>query len=103
MQGNIKKNAMNTNEFAKGLVISSSMNIEEREFSKPKITLSEMQKIVNGYVEFVYLPENKIMVVNEEGKINSLPINFIATEKYWSSIQEVIVGDVLIIDQKYID
>jgi hypothetical protein len=28
VQGNIKKYAMNTNEFAKGLVISSSMNFE---------------------------------------------------------------------------
>jgi hypothetical protein len=51
----------------------------------------------------VYLPENKILVVNEEGKLDDLPLNGLATMKFWDNIRDLIVGNVLLIDQKYID
>ena len=59
--------------------------------------LDELQPIVGGYIEIVYLP-GRFMVVNEEGKLMGLPINgkasFIAGE--------TIVGDVLVCDRKEI-
>lgn len=63
--------------------------------------LEEMQAVVNGYIEVVYLDDGLIMVVNEEGKLNGLAINWNATKLYrkshpWSN--DIIVGDVLVCD-----
>lgn len=46
-------------------------------------------QIVGGYIECVYLNNNIILVVNEEGKLDGLKKNF-----YMSSLQDMIVGDV---------
>jgi len=96
-------NAMKTKEKANGLFIGVNGLIQQKQFSDAKINLKEMQDCVGGYIEFVYLPENKILVVNEEGKLNNLPLNGLATMKFWDNIKDMIVGDVLLIDQKYID
>lgn len=60
--------------------------------------LDELKAIVNGYIEPVYLNDEQMMVVNEEGKLYGLPVNLIATEIYNITHQphtDVIVGDVL--------
>jgi len=44
-----------------------------------KFTLKELQEYVDGYVEFVYLKDNLIMVVNEDGICRQLPLNPIAS------------------------
>lgn len=103
VQGNIKINAMKTKEKANGLFIGVNGSIQEKQFSNEKINLKEMQDCVGGYIEFVYLPDNKILVVNEEGKLNNLPLNGLATMKFWDNIGDILVGDVLLIDQKYIN
>lgn len=38
--------------------------------------LKETQSIVEGYIQTVRLPNNILMVVNEEGLIKELPLNF---------------------------
>ena len=38
-------------------------------------TLKELQNIVKGYIEIVYLEDNRLMVVNEEGKLNNFKYN----------------------------
>lgn len=62
--------------------------------------LEEMKAIVNGWVEVVWLPHDKIMVVNEEGKLMGLPINTEATKIYYDNFgfNDVVVGDVLLCD-----
>ncbi len=40
-----------------------------------KFTLKEMQTIVEGYVEYLYLPNGVIAVVNEEGRLIGLKYN----------------------------
>lgn len=68
-------------------------------------TLEELQEAVGGIIEFIYLPENKIMIVNEEGEFLRLPLNREATR----IIRETgtggcyIVGDVLIINESEIE
>jgi uncharacterized protein DUF3846 len=42
--------------------------------------LKEVQAIVGGYVEVVYLKDGRIMIVNEEGKLDGLPCNEQATK-----------------------
>ncbi|MFA5934943.1 MAG: DUF3846 domain-containing protein [Candidatus Paceibacterota bacterium] len=60
--------------------------------------LEEIQEIIGGYMECVYLPNKLIMVVDEEGKIKNKPVNYAATAifqaKYGNS--DIIVGDVLL-------
>lgn len=67
--------------------------------------LEELQRIVGGYIEIVYLNDRQVMVVNEEGKLNGLPVNSIATAAYQIARQytnDFIVGDVLICDKELI-
>ncbi len=65
--------------------------------------LYELNEFVGGYIELVYLSDNRLMVVNEEGKIMGLPVNIKATrEVVMSGINDVIVGDVLICDDSQI-
>jgi hypothetical protein len=62
--------------------------------------LDELKSIVNGYIEVVYLPNSRMMIVNEEGKLNGLPLNEKATGLLWMlGGLDYIVGDVLLCDQ----
>lgn len=63
------------------------------------ITLSGMQKAVNGYIEIVYLPKGKMLVVNEDGLRLKLPYNPKASQLS----ERNLVGDVLLMNQKDID
>ena len=68
-------------------------------------SLKELQGFVGGYIELVSLPgEKKLMVVNEEGKIDRLPLNQKATELFHKckGTYDVIVGDVLVCDPKQV-
>jgi len=66
-------------------------------------TLEELQSIVDGYIECVYLNDGMTMVVNEEGKLNNLPFNYSATEiAHNSGIFDAIVGAVLVCPSKLI-
>jgi|TARA_R110000803_G_scaffold82180_1_gene148278 hypothetical protein len=53
-------------------------------------TLKKMQDLVGGYIEFIYLGE-KVLVVNEEGLLDSLEYNPKASAIYGNDI----VGDVI--------
>ena len=56
-------------------------------------SLEELQGFVGGFIEIVRVDDDRIMVVNEEGKLNGLPINGDASKLYG---RETIVGDVLV-------
>ena len=59
-------------------------------------TLEELQKYVGGLIEIVRTKDGKPMIINEEGKINDLPINQKATAIYPYNEYDFIIGDVLI-------
>ena len=62
-----------------------------------------MQEVVGGYIEFLYLKDNLVMVVNEEGKMVGLPFNARATQLIKeNNINDIIVGDVLVINKNLI-
>ena len=81
----------------KGLLITTDASVTEfvpangRDF-----TLEELQKGVEGFIEIIYLTENTIMVVNEDGK-RRLNQNMIATviAKWFNAIfqQDYIAGN----------
>lgn len=77
--------------YANGLVQEINPD-NKRDFS-----LEELQRIVHGYIEPIHLPKNRLMIINEEGKLKGLPVNILATREVLShGFNDVIVGDVLI-------
>lgn len=71
------------------------------EFIEPKngtdFSLEELQTIVGGHIEIVQLGDERIMVVNEEGKLNRLPVNVKATFIVNGlGYKDTIVGNVLV-------
>ena len=63
-------------------------------------SLEEMQGVVGGLIEIIDTPDGKqIMVLNEEGKLEDLPFNMIATGiavKDFGLVGDYIAGDVLV-------
>ena len=45
-------------------------------------SLEKMQNLVGGYIQIVYLEGQRMLIVNEEGLLNKLPINDNASEIY---------------------
>ncbi len=67
-----------------------------------EFTLEELQQIVDGHIEIVYLCDSRIMVLNEEGKLNGFEYNEQATKLFNSSNGDYIVGDVIVMPSKYL-
>lgn len=70
-----------------------------------KFTLAEMQKAVDGYIEFIYLPKGRIMVVNEEGVINHLDANMRAMLLYRQATgcDANIVGNIMLCEANEVE
>jgi hypothetical protein len=66
-------------------------------------TLKELQAYVDGYIQILQTRDNRIMIINEEGKLNNLPYNEIASSLYIYGLQDPVVGDVLVMDKKMIN
>ncbi|MCK9459487.1 MAG: DUF3846 domain-containing protein [Proteobacteria bacterium] len=47
--------------------------------SGKQFTLAEMQAAVDGYIEPLYLPDGRVLLVNEDGKSRGFPYNELAT------------------------
>ena len=58
---------------------------------KEKISLESAQNTVGGYVERVRCPDGTVLLVNEEGRLNGLPVN----EKASAIAGQMIVGNVI--------
>ena len=70
--------------------------------NKTDFKLDELQNYVGGLIQIVKTKDGRTMVINEEGKINELPINYKATEMYKYNVFDFIVGDVLICNENEI-
>ena len=76
-------------------------------------TLKEAQDFVGGYVECIGWPNGDLLIVNEEGKLNNLPLNPEATllwkmtfdnDNYVTGRKDFVVGPAILIKkqaQKY--
>ena len=65
-------------------------------------TLEELQKLVGGYIQVINLDGDKVMIMDEEGKLKHKEVNIDATERARGFIfaNDCIVGDALITDSK---
>ena len=78
--------------------INSSGSIERIGWpEKSEAELEWMQKQVGGYIETVSC-NGPIMIINEEGKINRLPVNTLATMIY--GMGDFIAGNTLLVKKK---
>lgn len=74
------------------------IDLEDKE-----LHLEQMQKVVGGYIEIVRLKNGWLVVCNEEGKLIGLEENPVATLVYnVNGFNDLIVGDVIICESKYI-
>lgn len=88
------------------IIKSNGEQIEVAPMNGNDFKLEELQTIVGGWVEIVWLPNNEdIMVINEEGKLYNLPLNKEATKIYQDSFgyTDLIVGDVLLCKKNQIE
>lgn len=71
-----------------------NVNLPKVRWAATEPSLEECQAAVGGLIEAVYLPEGRLMYVNENGLLLGLPVNELASAYAGRSI----VGDVLIIE-----
>lgn len=88
----------------KAYYIKSDNTIDELD-SKREYDLNELQEMVGGYIQVIYnLPDDKIMIINEEGKLMKHDFNFYATNLaiYNRSItsDDCVVGDAVVLNHK---
>ena len=71
---------------------------EVEPLNKKYFTLEELQKIVGGIIEIIYLNNNLIMVIDEEGKIKNKGENDNATLVAQRQLggMDYVVGDALV-------
>ncbi len=67
-------------------------------------SLGELQRIVGGCIEIIYLNDGRLLIVNEEGKLRNLKTNWRATQLYRKNrrTEEWIVGDALVCDSSQV-
>ena len=75
--------------------------------------LEELQAIVEHkvgdvsyhYIEIIYLPDGRLMVVNEEGKLIGAPMNNNATDIFVQSfgVFDIVCGNVLVCNNNEIE
>lgn len=67
-------------------------------------SLEELQKALGGLIEVIRLGDSgRIMIINEEGKLNALPINRRATQLFRTTFDthDFIVGPAIFCDDEY--
>ncbi len=97
------------NDQPRALLYKTDFSVEEIKPDNGRyFKLEEMQKYVGGLIEIIPLDgeglEDKLLVVNEEGKLINLPFNLFATaewEKYYGQT-DYVSGDAIICDPKFI-
>ena len=57
-------------------------------------SLKELQEYVGGLIEILYLPEHRLLIINDEGKLLGLEMNVIASAIY-GRLDDFIVGDAI--------
>jgi len=73
--------------------------------NRVSFTLGELREFVKGFIEIITLSDGRLMVVNEEGKINGLEQNESATKLAKPVLfgSDFIVGDVLVTPLSFVN
>lgn len=71
-----------------------------------EFTLEELQTYVGGSIEIIDIADGRVMVLNEEGKLNGLPPNMKATALLMKGkrlFPDIVAGDVVVCDEIYLE
>ena len=70
-----------------------------------KLQMEEIQEIVGGYFEYVSLSDGRLIIVNEEGLLQGLPVNIEATNilRRDHSTTQYIVGNAIVCDADMVE
>lgn len=66
-------------------------------------SLQDLQGAVGGFIETTLAIDDKILVVNEEGKLQGLPVNPAASQLLKFPLSDVIVGDAVLCTYEELD
>jgi hypothetical protein len=91
---------------SKNIKIEPNGTVSEFNPQGEKFTLKELQEGVGGYIEMYLTKDGKrLIILNEEGKIDGLPLNIVATSFFntATTLEDVLVGNVLIVDANLVD
>ena len=78
----------------KGILVKSNGDYQVIDYED---SLDTLQRIVDGYIEYVNIDDGICMIVNEEGLLRGLDYNEIGSMFYRGPL---IVGDILIVGTK---
>ena len=88
-------------------LITPTISTQVHPNDPPYFSLQEMQEAVGGYIQFVYLKDGEILVIDDEGKMKGKDPNWQATilahANQAISPNDLIVGDALYCDAGKID
>ena len=85
----------------KALVLKTNNTIQVEEDTEEFVSYATLSRAVGGMIEAVTLPSGLTLWVNEEGKMNGLPVNDYATRLFDSAFGsgiDIIVGNAIITD-----
>ena len=73
--------------------------------NKKSFTLKELKEFVSGYIEIISLSDGRLMILDEEGKLDNKEVNMLATNVARDVLHptDFIVGDVLITPYELVD
>jgi len=84
----------------KGYRLSADGRMSEYKFDGETYDIQKIKDLCNfDYIEIVYLPNDLIMIVDEEGLLKSKPYNFVASVIYQAAYDDKslgIVGDAIL-------
>lgn len=83
----------------KALVLTTDSTIEVEQDTDEFVSYATLSRAVGGMIEAVTLPSGLTLWVNEEGKMNGLPVNDYATRLFDSAFGsgiDIIVGNAII-------
>lgn len=83
----------------KALVLKTNNTIEVEEDTEEFVSYATLSRAVGGMIEAVTLPNGLTLWVNEEGKMDGLPVNDYATKLFTSAFGagvDIIVGNAII-------
>lgn len=88
------------------LITISGATIDVSPKDGKRFSLEELQGFVGGYIDFVNFPSGQVACINDNGKLEGLPINEVGSsifkkefpiEKYPENNDGILVGDILIL------
>lgn len=86
-------------------VVCATDTVEVEPNNGTDFTHEELQGYIGGYIEVVYLNNDRMMIVYEEGKLKGLPFNVAATLAYnegTGRYDDLILGNAIVCNRNQV-